>query len=98
MGTMPISPIGFQYLFSQPGIFLVMRGVGSIVIFWIIGLQGLQVRLWVDKDETASLASYNFKPARNSKYPVPSLKKKVMLMRPTYFTGNRFHCLSDLLS
>ena len=73
-----------------------MGGIGGIVILWVIFFQVLRLRLRVDKDETAFPALHHLEPAWNSVEPVPSLKKKAMLMRPTNFTGNRFHFLSHL--
>jgi hypothetical protein len=94
----PISIKGFQYLSSHPGILSVMGRFGSIVFLWIIFFQVLRLGLRVDKVETAFLALNNLKPAGNPKYPVPSLKKKLMLIGPTNFTGNCFHCLILLSS
>jgi hypothetical protein len=71
-----------------------MGGIGGIVILWIISFQVLRLRLRVDKDETAFPALYHLKAAGNSIEPVPSLKKKAMLIRTTNFTRNRFHFLS----
>jgi len=75
-----------------------MRRIRNIVIFWIIFSQLLQIGLGVDKNETTFLALDNFKPSRNSKNTVPSLKKELMLKGPTNFAGNLFQCLSHLLS
>jgi hypothetical protein len=94
IGMTPISPIGLQRLSPEPRIISVMGGIGGIVILWIIFFQVLRLRLRVDKDETAFPALYHLKPAGNSIEPVPSLKKKAMLIRTTNFTRNRFHFLS----
>jgi hypothetical protein len=75
-----------------------MRRVRNIVIFWIILFQLLRIGLGIDKNETTFLALDDFKPPRNSKNTVPSLKKELMLMGPTNFAGNLSHCLSRLLS
>jgi hypothetical protein len=97
-GMTPISPIGLQCLSPEPRIISVMRGIGGIIILWIIFFQVLRLRLRVDKDETAFPTLYHPKPAWNSIEPVPSLKKKAMLTRTTNFTRNRFHFLSHFFS
>jgi len=97
IGMMSISPIGFQYLPSHPGIFSVTGGLRNIVFLRVIPFQVLRLGLRVDKNETAFLALNDLKAARNSEYPVLSFKKKAMLVGPTNFASNRFHCLNHLL-
>jgi len=75
-----------------------MRRIRNIVIFWIILFQLLRIGLGVNKNETTFPALDNVKSSWNSENTVPPLKKELMLMGPTNFTGYLFHCLSRLLS